>query len=409
MCGVKWYGEGLFEREAVLGADQSASRLNVLKSGRFIYNRLFAWKASFALVSGEFDGLFVSNEFPQFDISRSQVLPEYLLAWCLSRPFLERVGKASEGSAAVSRNRLKEVSFLEFDLLLPALDVQGEICGRLSKRLAEAQKLERECEMAEVTAHEQFTIGLGMGARVEAQLRRAFAMRWSSIGRWSIDAARAGGAASTAGRYPVVAMDDLLVRVQYGTSEKANTEGDGVAVLRMNNIKDGELDFGDIKHVRLSATDVDRWRLADGDVLINRTNSKELVGKCAVFRGTREFVFASYLIRLQLDPKRVRPEFVAAVLNGPVGRRQIDGLSRQIIGQANINSKELRSLRLPLPPLEVQDALIAAASAVAVGVAEQRALAERVRASARREIEVALLGHPHLNPNASIDAIAKTE
>lgn len=399
MCGVKWYGEGLFAREAVQGADQSAPRLNVLKAGRLVYNRLFAWKASFALVTDGFDGMFVSNEFPQFDIDRSQALPEYLLAWCLSTPFLERVGKASEGSAAVSRNRLKEASFLDFDVLLPSLDVQREVCERLLQARAEAQEIERHASAAELQAREQFMLGLGFGVRLEVPSRRAFGLRWSEIGRWSADAARASaaGAAGTAGCFPMVAMDELLVRVQYGTSEKANLDGDGVPVLRMNNIKDGELDFGDLKHVRLSSDDVDRWRLADGDVLINRTNSKELVGKCAVFRDGREFVFASYLIRLQLDPQRVRPEYAAAVLNGPIGRRQIDGLSRQIIGQANINSKELRSLRLPLPPLAVQDRLIAAANSVATVVAERRASADRVRASARQEIEAALRGLPLLD------------
>jgi type I restriction enzyme S subunit len=65
MAGVRWYGEGVFHRETVLGKEQSANYLSPLKQKAIIYNRLFAWKESFALVTEEFEGLYVSNEFPQ--------------------------------------------------------------------------------------------------------------------------------------------------------------------------------------------------------------------------------------------------------------------------------------------------------------------------------------------------------
>ena len=77
----------------------------------------------------------------------------------------------------------------------------------------------------------------------------------------------------------------------------------------------------------------------EGDILINRTNSKELVGKCGVFQAEGEYVFASYLIRVRVDNSRVLPEYLAYAINSPLGRQQVDALSRQIIGQANINSQ----------------------------------------------------------------------
>lgn len=120
--------------------------------------------------------------------------------------------------------------------------------------------------------------------------------------------------------------------VQYGTSEKANTKGEGIPILRMNNIVDGVLDRRDLKHVRLSMKERARLLLQDGDILFNRTNSKELVGKCAVFHEVGDYVFASYLIRLRPVATKVLPDFLAYVVNSAVGRSQIDALSRQIIG-----------------------------------------------------------------------------
>ncbi len=80
------------------------------------------------------------------------------------------------------------------------------------------------------------------------------------------------------GKYPVVDLGSILDLVQYGTSEKANTAKDGVPVIRMNNVVDGQFDLTDLKHLQLPEKDVERLALKEGDILFNRTNSKELVG-----------------------------------------------------------------------------------------------------------------------------------
>ena len=122
----------------------------------------------------------------------------------------------------------------------------------------------------------------------------------------------------------------------------------------MNNLDDGRLNLKDHKWLTLPAREFERYRLNSGDLLFNRTNSKERVGKCAVFREEGDWVFASYLIRVRVDADRVAPEFVAAFLASPSGRAQVDRDSRQIIGMANINSSELRGFLIPLPSLSKQ-------------------------------------------------------
>ena len=160
----------------------------------------------------------------------------------------------------------------------------------------------------------------------------------------------------------------------------------------MNNILDGELDLGNLKHLRLSKNEMGKLLLKDGDILFNRTNSKELVGKCAVFHAQGEYVFASYLIRIRADSSKANPDFLAYVVNSPIGRQQINALSRQIIGQANINSIELRSLQIPLPPLSVQKQIMERVAAGREEIAREREAADRLAHDINAEIEALILG-----------------
>lgn len=159
-------------------------------------------------------------------------------------------------------------------------------------------------------------------------------------------------------RYPLVSLGDLATYVQYGISERANTVGAGVPIIRMSNLQSNGWDLSDLKHIELDDSNLARYRLVKGDLLFNRTNSKELVGKCEAFSENGDWVFASYLIRIRLDEGRAIPGFVSAFLNSPAGRIQIDQVSRQVAGMSNINAEELRDLVIPLPSLSVQELML---------------------------------------------------
>lgn len=159
--------------------------------------------------------------------------------------------------------------------------------------------------------------------------------------------------------FPLTALGDVESYIQYGISALASDDPSGIPILRMNNLQDDDWDFSDLKYIQLSEDETRRYELRTGDILFNRTNSKELVGKCAVFREEGRWVFASYLIRLRLDESRALPEFVSSFLNTQAGRIQIDRISRQIIGMSNINAEEIRKLIIPLPQsIEKQYALV---------------------------------------------------
>jgi hypothetical protein len=127
MAGVRGNGGGVFYRETVLGKEQSAKYLYPIRPGSIIYNRLFAWKASFAVVSEEFSGLYVSNEFPQFEINEKIALPEFVFLLLTTNKVVGAVKAASIGSSAVSRNRFVEPELLAFKVPIPPLSIQQKI------------------------------------------------------------------------------------------------------------------------------------------------------------------------------------------------------------------------------------------------------------------------------------------
>jgi type I restriction enzyme S subunit len=163
-------------------------------------------------------------------------------------------------------------------------------------------------------------------------------------------------------------LADYVINDCYGTSEKTSDDKTGIPILRMGNIQNGRLDFRGLKYLHLSKKEQTRLLLRKGDILVNRTNSAELVGKCAVFDIDEEYSFASYLIRLRLDPERADPRLVAAFINSPAGRGYMLSEKRQMTGQANVNATKLKNLPIALPPLPEQRRIVAEMDALQVEV-----------------------------------------
>jgi type I restriction enzyme, S subunit len=154
--------------------------------------------------------------------------------------------------------------------------------------------------------------------------------------------------------WPLVQLGTMAESCSYGTSQKASLSGT-YPVLRMNNITyQGDIDMTDLKYMQLSADKLDRYTVRDGDILFNRTNSPDLVGKTAVYRGHSSVAFAGYLIRLRTTPAN-EPDYISAYLNSRYGKALLRNRCKSIIGMANINAQEIQSIKIPSPPSELQE------------------------------------------------------
>jgi type I restriction enzyme S subunit len=161
-----------------------------------------------------------------------------------------------------------------------------------------------------------------------------------------------------------VALGEVLERGRYGTSTKCAYDGTGPPVLRIPNIQSGELDLRDLKHAIDPGVDLGRSIVARGDVLIVRTNgSRSLIGRAAVVPAQDQALsFASYLIQLKVNRVLLNPQYLVAALAAPKVRMLVERLAATTAGQYNISLDKLRSLKIPLPPLEDQITLLAVAN-----------------------------------------------
>jgi type I restriction enzyme S subunit len=147
----------------------------------------------------------------------------------------------------------------------------------------------------------------------------------------------------------------------YGSSQKACDDASAVPILRMGNIQGGKVMMGNLKYLKYLQDGLPSLLLEKGDVLFNRTNSYELVGKTGIFPGNnRPVTFASYLIRVRLLEQFCSPEYANLYMNSRDCRsNEIEPDLTQQTGQANYNGTKLKNIRLPLPPREEQTRIVA--------------------------------------------------
>ncbi|NLX70212.1 MAG: restriction endonuclease [Clostridiales bacterium] len=152
-----------------------------------------------------------------------------------------------------------------------------------------------------------------------------------------------------------VCVGDITSGPEYGTSKKSLKVG-AVPVIRMGNLQNGEIDWSDLVFTN-DIEEIKKYRLKPNTVLFNRTNSPELVGKTAIFRGEREAIFAGYLIRLnQFDC--INPEYLNYYMNSLIAKNYGNRVKTDGVNQSNINGKKLCTYPFPLCTRAEQDQVV---------------------------------------------------
>ena len=275
-----------------------------------------------AIVPEELKGICLQRSVAVIKPEREVVNNRYLMYQLQNmRPFLEKEARG----VAQKGIYLKQVS--QLDIKLPELEHQMQIVKVLDK----ASKLIflRRQQLAK------------LDELIKARFVEMFGTFPANPFRWDTGK-----------------IQDVVSDVRYGSSRPA-VEGGKYPYLRMNNITySGELDLRDTKRIDIPDSELDKCTVRRGDVLFNRTNSKELVGKTCVYNRNELMVLAGFVIRVRIN-ERIRPEVLSAFLNMDFSKRMLIGMCKTAIGQANINAKELQNIDLYIPPIELQDQFVA--------------------------------------------------
>jgi len=150
-------------------------------------------------------------------------------------------------------------------------------------------------------------------------------------------------------------ISDVLKSSTYGTALPSNTDKKGAPVVRMNNLTyDGEIDLTSLKWVDMEHGEFARLELSDGDILFNRTNSKEMVGKTAVWDAGKGYTFAGYLVKLVLEEEKMMPDYFVAYMNSKFGKKILFNKGQSSGSQVNFSPPLLKAQQILVPPMEEQ-------------------------------------------------------
>lgn len=328
--GVRWYGKGAFVRERLLGADIAAKQQSVLKQGDVVYNKLFAWKGSFALADDAVDGHLVSGEFPTYELDRERLDPRYLSYFFQTPELGLQAGRLSRGAAAISRLRLNTSQFAKLRIPLPPLAEQ--------ERLVEVLRgAEAKVEEAQVLRHEAKAEAVALVASVIGEQLAPF------------------GVTGTV-------ADILTEKPRNGWSAPCDNAEGGAAVLSLGAVTGFTYRPTEYKRTsEVTDTDAHYW-LEPGDLLVTRSNTELLLGHAAIYSGEPwPCIYPDLIMRLKVDTKRAATRFVYYWLRTPDVRARIQKAgSGTSSTMKKITQKDVMALPFP----------------VETGLVEQRAAVE---------------------------------
>ena len=274
-AGTYSFARGIFRGETKTGSTFRLPIIQRVHAGDFIYCKIMAWEGAFGVAPPDVDGCVLSGAYVVYEIDATKLDPSYIDWYFKQRTVWESIGGRSTGTN-VRRRSLHPDVFEAFQMPLPPIEEQRRAVAALDGVLI---RLDRAMRLHDWVSSKPGTL---VGAVVHDLIanREAAENSHASLGDFVVDAA-------------------------YGTSERCDSDPTGIPVLRMGNIQDSEVLIRDLKYLPETAASPDLLRR--GDILVNRTNSAELVGKCAVFDLEGNWTFASYLVRLRLDMSRANP------------------------------------------------------------------------------------------------------
>lgn len=306
------------------GADAPSRARRLLRTGDVLVSTVRPALNAVALVPGSLHGEVASTAFCVLRAT-PRVLPEYLYFFVQSANFVGGLERLAKGALYPA---VTEACVLDQAMPLPSLDQQRRIADML---LCSQRALRMRRDLRERT-------------------RRLLPALYAST---------FGDSLANPKGWPVVPLESLLkTSPQNGLYKHRSTYGDGTPIVRIDSFRDGDLcEPGRLKRLRLDDSEARQYTLAQGDILVNRVNSAEHLGKSVLIRALPEpTVFESNMMRLVVDPERALAQYVASALQTTRTRQHFLRNAKRAVNQASLNQTDLKTVPILLPPLEKQSA-----------------------------------------------------
>lgn len=265
--------------------------------------------------------------------SNNSAITNSVLTYWLNSPFMRN--EIEVNSSGTTRKRITRKKLEQFVIPLPPMPEQKIIAEKLDLLLAQVQETKSRLEQIPelLKQFRQSVLSDAVSGKLTGEWRES-----KNLNDWKNGK-----------------LKDFIKKPSYGTSTKSKKVG-SVPVLRMGNLKNGNLDWTDLVYTS-DQTEIDKYELIAGDVLFNRTNSPELVGKTSIYRGERKAIYAGYLIKIQCLDDLI-PEYLNYNLNSPEAKQYCYEVKSDGVSQSNINAQKLGEYPIQIPSLEEQNEIV---------------------------------------------------
>jgi type I restriction enzyme S subunit len=328
LLGVRLEGRGPFLRETKIGANISSNQLAEVKSGDFIYSRLFAWRGAFGVVDSSLDGAYVSNEFPTFIPISDKMDVEFLKLWFALPSTLARVHADCSGSTPLTRNRFKEQFFLSMELRLPSLKVQSQIVAWVKdvfNKVAQSRQLDSQLK----------TMILTLSPAVLSKV-------------YDKAVIISGGTERLA---------NLCETITDGTHSTPAYVEQGIPFLSVKDITSGQIKFDNVKYITEEEHCIltKRCKPEFGDVLLTKVGT---TGFAKAIDVDIDFSIFVSLALLKINKEKLDPKYVEYMLNSS-RLREYSARGTRGVGNKNLVLKFIKEFPIPVPKLPEQRRIVA--------------------------------------------------
>ena len=311
--------------------DAPSRAQQIVYKNDILFSTVRTYMKNIALINNEiYDGQIASSGFCVIRGSKEIIFQKFIFYYVISEGFLRPLNELQTGSSYPAV-RDKDVFAQLFPL--PPKEVQKNIVSKIEELFSELDK------------------GIENMRTAQQQLKiyRQAVLKWAFEGKLTNQNVKEGVLLKG---WKNVVLGDVCKNVQYGSATKSKLSGK-IPVLRMGNIQNGKLDWSDLVYTE-DEEEIKKYLLKKGDVLFNRTNSAEWVGKTAIYKGERPAIFAGYLIRINRIEDLLDPNFITYYLNSLEAKKYGNSIRSFGVNQSNINGTKLKAYPLYLPPIVEQ-------------------------------------------------------
>lgn len=388
---VRLYGQGVLQRDELLGEEIGTKRQFLAHAGQLIISRIDARNGAFGIVPHELEGAIVTNDFWLFDVQNA--LPEYLMLVLSSEPFQKYWQTQSSGTT--NRQRISEESFLDSRIALPDCGIQKNLVEKYFTSIKDAKLSDMQAKDTYLDLVKCLFTELGIVERKVLTPSTIISFTaFSKLYQWGVEknATSFPYKFTKYKAYSFGSRPTWVKTILRGKSPKYKADSTSVIL----NQKCNRTDYIDLSYAKAVDTEwLEMFNKAcltrENDILINSTGEGTLGRASLVTKEHEGLAYDSHMLLLRVNQKEVDPQLIVDLINSPFGQKQVElNKSAQATKQTELGVDNTKRILFPLPDLSEQKRLSAITKEKKNRISALHRSAENLRLQAKKDFETAV-------------------